>query len=419
MYALVDGNNFYASCERVFRPDLNGKPVVVLSNNDGCVIARSNEAKALGIPMGAPAFELKQLIEEHNVAVFSSNFALYGDMSNRVMTMLSSFAPEMEIYSIDEAFLKFEGFDDWDLRAYGLEMKNKVGKATGIPISIGFAPTKALSKVANKIAKKFPKEWNGVYVLDTEAKRLKALNYFKVEDVWGIGGAYTRLLNARGIKNALQFTQLPDAWVRKHMTVMGLRLKKDLEGVPSFELEESKAKKNIATTRTFDGNYTKFGQIEERVATFAAKCAEKLRKQHSCCNALLVFLHTNPHRKDLGQYYRSVVVTLPFPTNSTIDLIGHATHGLKTIFKQGYHYKKAGVIVMDICSDRYIQQNLFAQPNARHKAVMQAVDKINRETGKAMVKFAVQDLGRTWKMRQERLSPRYSTQLSEVIKVKA
>ena len=266
MFALVDCNNFYASCQRVFEPHLIGKPVVILSNNDGCVIARSNEAKALGIPMGAPAFEFKKLFEAHNVFVYSSNYALYGDMSSRVMNILTTFSPDIEVYSIDEAFLKFNGFDLFNLEDYGKTIQKKVTKNTGIPISVGFAPTKALAKVANKIAKKFPERTKSVYVIDTEEKRIKALKWTKIEDVWGIGRKHAKRLQAVQVFNAYQFTQLSDEWVRKQMAVVGLRLKHELEGKPTLDLETPKSKKMIATTRSFEKSLTKLEAISERVS---------------------------------------------------------------------------------------------------------------------------------------------------------
>lgn len=419
MFALVDCNNFYASCERVFRPDLIGKPVVVLSNNDGCVIARSNEAKALGIPMGAPAFKFQELFDKHGVTVFSSNFALYGDMSHRVMNTLSGFAPEMEIYSIDEAFLKFDGCKYIDFNAYGLNIQKTVTKNTGIPISIGFAKTKALAKVANKIAKKFAEKTQNVWLIDTEEKRVKALKWLKVEDVWGIGRRHAYRLNNIGVKTAYDFTQLPDEWVRKNMSVVGLRLKRELEGISTMDLEQHQPKKNIATTRSFDRHYTKFEALQERVSTFAVTCSEKLRAQRSNCSAVLVFIHTNGHRKDLKQYSRNIVVKLPYPTNSAIELSKFATQGLKYIFKPGFAYKKAGVIVMDITPEKNRQLNIFENTNPRHKNLMQTVDFLNKTIGQHKIKLGSQDLGRTWKMKQERLSPRYTTRLEEVIKVKA
>lgn len=245
MFALVDCNNFYASCQRVFEPHLIGKPVVILSNNDGNVIARSNEAKALNIPMGAVYYQYKELFEKHNVNVYSSNYALYGDMSSRVMNILSTFAPEIEIYSIDEAFLKFKGFENFNLEEIGKKMQRTVTKGTGIPVSVGFAPTKALAKIANKIAKKYPERTKSVYVMDDEEKRIKALKWTKIEDVWGIGRKHAKRLKALNIKTAYQFTQLSDSWVRHEMSVVGLRLKHELEGKSSLDLESPTDKNQL------------------------------------------------------------------------------------------------------------------------------------------------------------------------------
>lgn len=417
MYALVDCNNFFASCERVFRPDLNGKPVVVLSNNDGCVIARSNEAKALGIPMGAPAFKYKSLFNKHQVAVFSTNFVLYGDMSMRVMTILAEMAPEIEIYSIDEAFLRFRGFDLFDVETYGKEIERKVYKATGLPISIGFAPTKALAKVATRVAKKFPKETQGVYVIDTDKKRIKALKWLKIGDVWGVGRRYTKKLQAQKIFTAYAFTQLSDVSVKSLMSVVGLRLKKDLEGKETLNLEKLSAKKTIATTRSFEEMYTNFEDVKERVTTFAVSCAEKLRKQQTHCNSILVFVHSNYYRKDLPQYRKSILVKTEYPTHSSADLIQYAILGLKTIFREGYHYKKAGVVVSGLTPQNEKQFSLFSAENPKHQPLMEQIDAINKRIGQNKVKFACQDLGRTWKMRQEKRSPRYTTQLDEIIEV--
>lgn len=418
MFALVDCNNFYASCERVFNPSLNGKPVVVLSNNDGCVIARSNEAKALGIPMGAPAFEYAETFDKQNINVFSSNYALYGDMSSRVMNLLSEFTPEIEIYSIDEAFLKFIGFELFSLQKIGETMRHRVTKGTGIPISIGFAPTKALSKVANKIAKKFPERTNSVYVLDTEEKRKKALKWLPIEDVWGIGRKHSQRLKSLNIHNAYQFSQLSDDWVRKNMSVVGLRLKHDLEGKPTLDLETKANKKMIATTRSFEGMLTSYQDIRERVSTFAVSCAEKLRNQKSQCNMLMVFLHTNGFRKDLPQYGRNIVVKTHYPTNSSIDLVKYAEAGLQAIYREGFHYKKAGVIVMGLSPSNQKQFTLFTSENPKHQPIMNIVDRLNKAYGNNKIKFGSQSLGRQWKMKQERLSPRYSTNINEVIDIK-
>ena len=417
MFALVDCNNFYASCERVFRPDLIGKPVVVLSNNDGCVIARSNEAKAIGIPMGAPAFEYEMLLKKYNVHVFSANFALYGDMSQRVMSILSEYAPDMEIYSIDEAFLKLDNFEKFDLQSYGQEIQHRVVKWTGIPVSVGIAPTKALAKAANRIAKKFPEKTESVYLINSDDKRIKALKWLKIEDVWGIGRQHGKRLIAKSVNTAYDFTQLDDAWVKKNMSIMGLRLKHDLQGVPVLDLEVPQPKKNIATTRSFEKNYTEFEQIKERVTTFAVSCAEKLRHQHSCCNTMMVFIHTNGHRKDLTQYSRNIVVKLPFPTNSSIELAKFATQALEKIFRNGYCYKKAGVIVMDFTPEDQKQIAIFENSNPKHIPLMQAVDRINDSFGQQKIKLASQDLHKVWKMKQEKLSQRYTTDINEIISI--
>jgi DNA polymerase V len=417
MFALVDCNNFFASCERVFRPDLIGKPVVVLSNNDGCVIARSNEAKAVGVPMGAPAFEHEELFKKHNVQVFSANFALYGDMSHRVMNILSEYTPEIEIYSIDEAFLKLQGFEKFNLQSYGQEMQRRVVKWTGLSISVGIAPTKALAKVATRIAKKFPGKTNSVYLIDSEEKRLKALKWLKIEDVWGIGRQHAKRLKAINVNTAFDFTQLNDSWIKKNLSIVGLRLKNDLQGIPTLDLEMIQSKKNIATTRSFEKNYTGLEQLNERITTFAVSCAEKLRKQKSCCNSMMVFIHTNGHRHDLPQYSRNIVVKLPFPTNSGIELAKFAKQALGKIFRKGFHYKKAGVIVMDFSQENQKQFKIFENSNARHVPLMQAIDKINASFGQQKIRLASQDLKRVWKMKQEKLSPRYTTKLDEIITI--
>jgi len=417
MFALVDCNNFYASCERVFRPDLNGVPIVVLSNNDGCVIARSNEAKALGIPMGAPAFKHQEVFDKHGIRVFSANFALYGDMSNRVMSILSAFTPKMEIYSIDEAFLDMHGFGLFDLQEVGARMRRDVLKSTGIPVSVGVAPTKALAKVANRIAKKFPERTGGVYIIDSEEKRIKALKWLSVDDVWGIGRQHAKKLAYLGIRTAWDFIQLSDAWVKKNLSVVGVRLKRELEGERTLEMEDVRQKQSIATTRSFDKMYTTLEELNERVATFAVTCAEKLRQQQSCCNAVMVFVHTNFFREDLDQYSRSIVIKLPFPTSSSIELARFARQALECIYRKGYNYKKAGVILMDITPELPSQLNLFENTNPKHRALMKAIDRINTDFGSHKIVLGSQDPARRWKMKQEKLSPRYTTKLEDIITI--
>jgi DNA polymerase V len=368
--------------------------------------------------MGAPAFKYKQLFKENKVNVFSSNFALYGDMSSRIMNLLSEFAPEIEIYSIDEAFLRYEKCDFINLSDEGAKIHTTIKKCTGVPVSVGFAPTKALAKIATNVAKKFTDRTKGVYIIDSEEKRIKALKWLAIGDVWGIGRQHSKRLKNMGVNTAYEFTQLSDAWIRKYMTVQGLRLKNELEGNSVLEIEEVKIKKSIATTRTFDGNYSDYDQIKERVVTFAVNNAEKLRKQKSCTNAIMIFLLTNQHRKDLAQYNKNVVVKLPFATNSTIELAKFAVQGLNKIFKKGYSYKKAGVIVMDLVPEERKQFCLFENSNPKHKELMLVLDKINNNIGQQKVKLASQDLKKTWKMRQEKLSPRYTTKLDDIINIK-
>ncbi len=418
MYALIDCNNFYASCERLFRPDLEGRPIVVLSNNDGCVIARSSEAKALGIPMGAPAFEYEQTFRQQGVSVFSANFALYGDLSQRVMNILSEYSPEMEIYSIDEAFLRLRGFEHLCLQDYGAGMRNKIAKWTGISVSVGAAPTKTLAKAANRIAKQYAQQTGGVHIIDSEEKRIKALKWLKIEDVWGIGRQHTKRLKADGIHTAYAFAQLSSEHVRKQMGVTGLRTQYELQGQPAIEMEAARAKKSIATTRSFDANYTQYEQLQERISTFAASCAEKLRRQQSRCSSITVFINTNYHRDDLPQYSQSLTVRMPYATSSTIELSRWAVYALKQIFRSGYSYKKAGVIIQDFTPETAVQLNLFENSDLRHAPLMQAVDALNERFGQHKVRLGAQDAKRVWRMKQEKLSPCYTTKLSDIITVR-
>ncbi len=416
LYAHIDCNNFYASCERAFNPALEGKPIIVLSNNDGCAIARSNEAKALGIQMGVPAFKIKEIIEKNDVKVFSANFELYGDMSNRVMSILAGYSPLQEIYSIDECFLDLSGMN-FDLRAYGMEMKQKVEKWTHIPISIGIGQTKALAKTATRIAKKFPTQTGGVHYIDSEEKRIKALRWLPVEDVWGIGRQHGKRLKARNITNAYQFTLLPDEWVKTNLSIVGLRLKHDLQGIPTLLLDEVKDKKSIATTRTFDHPLANQADIKERIVTFATKCSEKLRHQHACCRAVQVFIITNYFREDEPQYSNSTTIRLPYATNSAIELAQAASIGLEKIYRPGYKYKKAGVIVLDFLPEENQQMNLFENRDVRHIPLMKVMDQLNRRYSKDLIRLGTQAPGRTWRMRQEKLSKRYTTDIDDIIAV--
>ena len=417
MFALVDCNNFYASCERVFNPNLQHKPIVILSNNDGCIIARSDEAKKLGIPMGAPIFKYRTLIANHNVKVFSSNYSLYGDMSSRVMSILKQFTPDIQVYSIDESFLKLEGFEGYNLTDYGMSMKNRILKWTGIPTCAGIAPTKALSKVANKIARKYPNQTNGVYVIDTEVKRIKALKWTKIKDIWGIGKKLSNRLATKGCKNAYDFTQLPESWVKSNMSVVESRLQRDLLGIPTLDLEAQKSKKSIATTRTFEKPLKELDEIKERVSTFAFVSGEKLRRQNSHCHMIIVILRSNYFREDLKQHYVTKVISLPYPTNSSLVLSNYAIKAIGEVFKNGIAYKKAGIILTGLVPSNNYQLNIFDWENSNHQPLMKAIDKINYRFSNK-IKLANQDLKKTWKMKQDHLSPNYTTNLQDIIKVK-
>lgn len=414
MYAILDCNSFYASCERVFKPNLIGKPIVVLSNNDGCVIARSSEAKPY-VPMGAEAFKYKNVFKKHKIQVFSSNYSLYGDLSSRVMSILHQFSSEIEIYSIDEAFFKLDSIKDKDLIEYALNIKNIIEKWVGIPVSIGVAPTKSLSKVANKIAKKYPNETKGVYVISSEEIRIKALKWTKVENVWGIGSRISKKLIAQNVRTAYNFTMLPDEFVRNNFSVVGLRLKKDLLGEPTINFEEVKPKKNIATTRTFENALKSFESIKERIATFANICAEKLRKQQSECTSLYVFLKTSNYSKIKRNV--GIVIHLPFASSSSIIICNYAIKGLKQLYKKGYNYKKAGVIVMGLKPEKEHQFSLFDDEKLKHKSIMRVIDLMNSRYRSPKVKLANQDLNKTWKMKQEHLSPKYTTAINEIIEI--
>lgn len=417
MYGLIDCNNFYASCERVFQPALNGKAVVVLSNNDGCVIARSAEAKALGIPMGEPAFKLKDLIASNQVAVFSSNYVLYGDMSRRVMTTIAAFVPEMEIYSIDEAFLLLDGFENIDLNELGGKLVRTVTKNTGIPVSLGIAPTKTLAKLANRFAKKY-KGYKGVCNIDTDEKREKALKLTQIGDVWSIGRQYSKKLQYYSVNTAWDFTQRSKSWVRQHMGVAGERVWLELRGVPCIETESSKSKKTICTSRSFGEKLTSIEPITEAVANFAAGCAEKLRHQKSTAATITVFIHTNPFGSNQAQYYNQAVLQLPVSTNDSTELIDFAKRGLKRIFREGYLYKKAGVIVSEITPQRPLQTDMFdTRDRSKYNKLMVVMDKLNASYGRQKVKIASQGFDRKWKLKNEKLSPCYTTSLKDILVV--
>lgn len=361
MFALVDCNNFYCSCERVFNPALRTSPVVVLSNNDGCIIARSNEAKAMGIAMGTPFYQVKDMLERNKVAVFSSNYTLYGDMSRRVMMLLSEFAPDVSQYSIDEAFVDLSGFGSGDMqREYGMKIVRAIGKGTGIPVTMGIAPTRTLAKVASKYGKRF-KGYHGVCLIDTDDKRIKALQGLDVADVWGIGRRSVSKLNYYGVHTAYDLVQRSESWVRKMLTISGVRTWRELHGESCIDIEELPQKKSICTSRSFaDEGLSELGHLEEAVANFASSCSRKLKQQHSCCGAVTVFAYTSRFRTDVPRRAINHTSVMTVPTNDLRELVSTAVDALRSQWPADTcRFKKAGVIVWDICPDTAVQTYLL------------------------------------------------------------
>jgi len=424
MFALVDCNNFYVSCERVFNPSLNGKPVVVLSNNDGCFIARSNEAKALGLPMGGPAFKFRETLQKHQVKVYSANFPLYGDMSSRVMETLAGLVPEIEIYSIDEAFLDMTGFRRFGFKEYGAMIRKTVTQHTEIPVCIGMGPTKTLAKVANRLAKKEP-HYNGVCLLSEKQEIQSALASLKVEDIWGIGRQWSSLLQAGGINTALDYSRASSIWIRQHLHITGVRIQEELNGHSCLPLEQVRPpKQSICTSRSFGRSVKDFEELQQAVATFAGKCAAKLRKEGSVASTLTVFICTSPFNEPSKKYWGTRTLALRQPSQDTIDIIRVADLVLKAIFKAGYEYKKAGVIVGEISSATASVNPLVLFPDEeaeltteRQQNLMTAMDKINRQYGNGTIHTGAENL-EAWKPSQLNLSPHYTTNWREIIEVK-
>ena len=419
MFALIDCNNFYASCERVFQPHLNSKPVVILSNNDGCVIARSNEAKSLGIPMGAPAFKYKEIFQKNKVQIFSSNFTLYGDISNRVMSIISRYVPDVEIYSIDEAFIKFDGFSEDEANKKCSDIIKTIFKWTGIPVSIGLAPTKSLAKVANRIAKKYSTRTNGFYSINNNEKRIKALKNISAGDIWGIGFQNEKKLLKVNVKSGMDFVNLPDQWVKKNMSIIGLKLKKELEGIPTLNIEEGKIdKKSIATTRSFESEISSLTDLIERITTFSVVASKKLRRQNSECNMISVFIRSNPFKQTDDKYHFSLTGSLSFSTNSSIEISKFAVKLLTKIYSKNKSYKKAGIILMGLSPQSSHQFSLFDQNIDKQKKLMRSIDNIDNKYGLYKVRLASQDQKRIWKMKRQKLSRNYTTEIDEVLIVK-
>ena len=415
--ALVDCNNFYASCERVFQPKLRERPVVVLSNNDGCVIARSNEAKALGIEMGAPWHLNKDKFRRDGVIVKSSNYTLYGDMSARVMRTLSNFSPVLEIYSIDEAFLGLEGFDE-RLLPHAQELRATVQQWTGIPVSVGVAPTKTLAKVANRLAKKDPAS-GGVKILMDAVSQESALSKLELTDLWGVARRLSERLKAINITTPLQLREADPKGIRRDFGVVGERIVSELRGKPCIDIEEmAPDRKSLIASRSFGRPIETLNEMEEAVASYASRAAEKMRRQSLATANLTVFIETNPFKKQDRQYRAYQSVQLPIASSDSSRLISGALNGLHRIWRQGYKYKKAGVMLLDLVPSGQIQGSLFTAPDSSSsQARMRVLDTINRRYGRGSLVIGSAGLRSGWKLRRDHLSNNYTTSWSELLKV--
>lgn len=417
--ALVDVNNFYVSCERVFNPKLEGKPVLVLSNNDGCAIARSNEVKALGISMGAPWFQLKDLAKKHGIIAYSSNYALYADMSNRVMSILSQYSPDQEIYSIDECFLDLTGFQTRNLTHYGTEIRQRIKQWTGLPVCVGMGATKTLSKLANHIAKKNP-QFSGVCDLNAMAtgEQDAWLGKIAVGEVWGIGRKLAPQLGEIGIKSVLDLKQADPYSLRNQFSVVMEKTIRELNGTVCIALEEMAApKKQILSSRSFGSAVSNLASLQESVTLYMSRAAEKLRRQQSYAGSVHVYIRTSPHNPKEPYYGNGMTIALPSPTDDTRRLVQAVLWGLKRIYKPGYRYQKAGVMLSELVPAGGCQNDMFstAAPTTRSTELMTTLDKVNRKMGRQTLKFASEGYRQPWKMKQGNKSPNYTTRWEEVI----
>lgn len=416
--ALVDCNNFYVSCERVFNPKLEGKPVVVLSNNDGCAVARSNEVKALGVKMGEPWFKLEKLAKQHGIIALSSNYSLYGDLSARVMSILATFSPKQEVYSIDECFLDLDGFAPEALADYGQTIRKTIRRNVGIPVCVGIAETKTLAKLANHCAKKGLAGRDGVCdfgrLTDIELSRLFAS--LPVGDIWGVGRKITERLLAMGVETVEDLRIANPNKIRQQFSVVVERTVKELNGIPCIELEDvGTPRQQIMVSRSFGQEVSNFDDLSESVAYFATSAAEKLRKDGSVAASICVFIRTNPH-KESPQYQRSVVVPMSQPTDDTVQLVNAATRGLREIYRMGFGYKKSGVLLMELQPKGLVQAALFDAPaeQAKSAKLMQVMDSINRRMGKGSLTIAASGTRQRWAMRRDRKSPNYTSDWDEL-----
>jgi len=416
--ALVDCNNFFVSCERVFNPALEGRPVVVLSNNDGCAVARSNEVKALGVKMAAPWFQLRDLARQHDIVALSSNYELYADMSNRVMSILSAFSPRQEVYSIDECFLDLAGMEHLDLTRYAQEIRQRIRQWVGMPVCVGIAASKTLAKLANHVAKKQP-AWNSVCDFGTlsAAALDDLLAGIEVGEVWGVGRRTQERLARMGIHSVLALQRADTNLIRQRFSVTLERTVRELRGIPCLALEElAPTNQQIISSRSFGTPVTSLRELSEAVTTYVSRAAEKLRAQQAVAGAIQVTIRTNPHREDDPQYSNSMVLPLTTASSDTTRLVRAAQWGLRRIFRPGYRYAKAGVMLMDICRADGVQQSLFALTENEEKSarLMQALDSINQRMGQNTLFLAGAGVRKAWRMRRGNKSPGYTTEWGEV-----
>ena len=417
VFALVDCNNFYTSCEAIFNPSLKGKSVVVLSNNDGCVIARSEEAKRAGIKMGVPVFEIGDLIKKHNVHVFSTNYALYGDISQRVMTTLASMAPEIEIYSIDEAFLDLSGIPEEELSRLAEKIRRKVFRWTGIPVSVGIALTKTLAKIANHLAKSGPRD-KGVFSFMNHPEKDKMLQNFPVGEIWGVGEKYEAFFRRSNIFSASDLKNADENRIKEHLGVVGQRLVLELREIVCYPMNQNpETKKEITTSRSFGHPVESYEDLEQATISYVSKVAIKLRKQKSLAQSLLIFIMTNKYAQG-PKYVNYKIVRLPVPSSQTQELIHYSLIALKQLYRKGYLYKKTGIVVSEVIPETGIQTGLWDDVNReKNRKLMAVIDKINKKSGSGQLKFAVQGSDESWKMRQENLSPHFTTLWSDILVV--
>ncbi len=422
MYALADCNNFFVSCERVFRPDLWNKPVLVLSGNDGCVVSRSNEVKALGIKMGVPLYQIRDLVEKHHIACFSSNFSLYGDLSARVMSLLRNHTTRFEQYSIDEGFITLDHVSPAERKTYCENLVREIYQGTGIPVSMGIAPSKTLCKVASKYAKKFP-GYNGACMIDTDEKRLKALAKFEIGDVWGVGRQTAAKLAALGISTALQFAEMSESRVQSLLHKPGLLTWRELHGIDCIDTSEMVSKQSITTSRTFANPITTLPLMEQQLANFCDTCARKLRMQKSLCAQLIVFAHTSRFRTDIEQCQIVQTVNLSIPTSDTRELLSYMLNAFRPYFREGVQFKKAGVIFSRIVPEGSVVADLFDERDrTRDAALQRTIDKIRDKSGRNAILLATQlptskeQAAQVYK--SEHQSPRYTTELSQVLTIR-